>query len=543
MKHRKSAALLLILISLTLPLALAQHVWAWAIGSETEVTNEHVAHQYIAQEGWKLFKYQFGPSEIDSYVGAATEYPSGPNTGWIEGVYDEDMRGENPFSYTATANHPSLRHFWAPHTIGWARDFDDGLGTFDSAANMAIKYFTGGYGLKGSLDSAWGDGQGAVVGQGIPQVYSANKGTAYYWFGHTIHLVQDLAVPAHSHGDAHQEDVWFLADDPDPVHDYVDGKEFNTNANNGRPYADFNDVNPTRYTMWKFQGNAVGRAGVASSMLSSDLPSPQSIVDKYNNSSWPTETMQSVPSGYTANMLPMYILYAETAREAAQYDTKDYNGQSDQGNRNSDYRTIDPTFSYYNNWTQTEIEEVADQMVPNAMYVTAAMIRYFYSRVDSTAPGLSWTNLGGDANNPLNVFASGGLPRSLAVELTVDEPTSGVDQDGFKYFLQKRSGNSWIDIGSPFTTGNSTTLSALSLGDYRVWAKVETGAGLTGESPFGYFTIFVPEPVSCALAAVGAAAMLSFRRRPKLVVQACAFSFTPGSSATLTHTCTCGAPR
>src|ERR1044072_8351488 len=118
MIRRNRAALLIVLATGLLGATAGQRALGWAIGSETAVTNEHVAHQYIAQEGWKLFKDQFGASEIDSYVGAATEYPSGPNTGWIEGVYDEDIRGENPFSYTATANHPSLRHFWSPHTVG-----------------------------------------------------------------------------------------------------------------------------------------------------------------------------------------------------------------------------------------------------------------------------------------------------------------------------------------------------------------------------------------------------------------------------------------
>lgn len=509
MPNRNAAIYFFLTLSATiLSPILLQSARGWAIGSETAVTNEHVAHQWIAQEGWKLFNYQFGPSEIDSYVGAPTEYPNGPNTGWIEGVYDEDIRGENPFKYTADANHPSLRHFWAPHTIGWARDYDDGLYTFDSAPNMAIKYFTGGYGFKGSLDSAWGDNPSATVGQGIPQVYSSGatgKGTAYYYFGHTIHLLGDLAVPAHSHADAHLESSWQLANDPDPVHDYVDGTTFDSNGNNGLPSADFDDVNPTRYKMWKFQGGAVGRPGVIASMRSGDLPSPQQVTARYNNDDWPSETMQSVPSGYNAAMLPMYILYAETAREAAHYDTKDYNGQSDQGSRNSDYRTFD--FGYYNNFTRTEIEEVADQMVPNAMWVTAAMIRFFYSQVDSTPPGLSWRDLGA-VNNPLVFPLGSGGSRSVPIELIVDEPTSGVDQDGFKYFLQKYNGSSWADLGSPRTSSISTILSSLSVGDYRVWAKVENGAGLSGESPFGYFTVAIPEPSAAMLLVLGAAWML-----------------------------------
>jgi hypothetical protein len=489
-----------------------------------QVTNEGVAHQWASMEGWKLYKHQFGPSEIDNFLGTVREYPGGANNLWIEGVYDQDIRGENPFGYTATVNHPSLRHFWSPRSTSatpgggnYSRDFDDGLLNSDSAANMAMKFFTGGYGLTGALDSAWDDGQDAVVGQGITDLYlgngvAADKGKAYYWFGQTVHLLQDIAMPAHALADSHQEGVAILPNDPDPVHDYVDGKEFDDNAGNGLPYADFDDVNPTRYQMWAFQpGGAVGRAGVAASMLSAPLPSPMKILSDFNNSVYPAETLNSVPNNANQRVLPYYLLFAETAREGALFDSKDYPGQSDRNNRNRDHRTIDLTGSFYNNWTRVEIEEVADHTYPTAMYATATAIRYFYSQVDSTAPMLAWNGLTTDSTMPLHcMLAPGQSTRIVSVDIDGMDDVSGVDLDGFTFRLQKRNGNVWLDLGLPLTTGDQASFGPLGVGDYRIWTRVENGAGLTGDSPFGYFSIAIPEPATVTLLA---AAVFLFRRR------------------------------
>jgi len=515
---------------------LVQEARAWAIGSETEVTNTGVAHQWASNEGWKLFKYQFGPSEIDNYLGGVTEFPAGGATDgdnkWIEGVYDEDVKGQNPFNYNATLDHPSFRHFWSPRdTIGpistdYSRDFDDGLDLFPSAANNALKFFTGGRGLTGILDGDWGKGKGfngkPVADKGIEDYYKGSgvgqsKEFAYYWFGHVIHLLQDMAMPAHALSDSHQEigAPGGIGDDPDPLHDWVDGKPFSTSVLTLAPTADFNDVNPTRYERWGFQPNgAVGRAGVPESMQSAPLQSPQQIKSRYDANGYLPETMNSVPNGALGYVLPLYLLFTETAREGALYDSKDYSGQSDRGGRNSDHRFI-PTPGFYDNWTRTELEEVADQVYPKAMYATATAIRYFYSRVDATAPTVTWNGLPTDANAPLFLtLASGQTERSVMAEILASDDISGVDLDGYTFQIQKHNGAAWVDFGGPFT-GSSTTLTGLyGAGQYRAFVRIENGAGLFGSSSFGYFTIApVPEPAAFSLLAIAAPGTAWRRKR------------------------------
>ena len=61
------------------------------------------AHQWITQQGWRLFQSQFGASEIDGFLGEVKEYNQAAEqqlankTRVIQGVYDEDQGGQNPF--------------------------------------------------------------------------------------------------------------------------------------------------------------------------------------------------------------------------------------------------------------------------------------------------------------------------------------------------------------------------------------------------------------------------------------------------------------
>jgi len=515
-----------------LALSFTERAGAWATGSDSEITGTGLAHQWAVQEGWKLFQYQFGSSEIDNYIGGVTEFPPGSaadlNSTVIEGVYDEDVVGQNPMGYDTVLNHPSLRHFWAPRSTGgllgsgdYSRNFDEGLGvlgsgaiglSYDSAPNYAIKYFTGGIGFTGKTDSDWGSGgaQGAVAGKGIRDYYlgngvEQNKQLAYYWFGHVVHLMEDMAVPAHALGDPHLESEFPALNDPDPVHDWVDGKAFSTEGVGGLPHADFNDTNPTRYTLWGFQSGsgAVGRSGVPESMLSAPLLSPQQMRSLYVAGSFAPETMKSVPAGFRNDVLPLYLLFTETARQAALYDSKDVNGQLDQGSRRSGTNIMDTPLNPYNNWTKSEIEEVADHEYPLAMYSTADAIRYFYSQVDNTPPTLSWLGLPSDELTALQLsLRPEQISLTLLVSLLANDDISGVDQNGFVYHVEKLSGESWSDLGDPMTSSNQATLGAFDEGNYRVWAQVENGAGLTGVSPFGYFNV-VPEPSTVALTMVG----------------------------------------
>jgi len=477
--------------------AISQRALAFAIGEEDSVSDKHLAHQWITQQGWRLFQYQFGSSEIDSYLGNVAEYVTGPKAFVIEGVYDEDTKNNNPFNNGGGLDHPSLRHFW-DHNSNFIRVFDDGLGAYDSAANRAVKYFTGGEGVTGVVDSDWGTGPFATAGRGIEQEYAlGNKSLSYYWLGHAAHLLQDLSVPAHSHNDAHLEGFTVIGNDPDPLHDWADGRAFAVSGSGDdvRGPADFNDVDSHRYERWAFNATqkGVGRIGSSEPFVKADIVSPGQIHDRYNNNGYNLEINQSVPSGYTDAILPLYLLELEAAQVSSRYDSKDVDGQLDQGTRRAD-RPRNPLDDIslnpkYNNWTQAELDEVADVVVPAAMYDTAALIRFFYSRIDSTPPVTSIQNLSAQQNNPTRIQLTVNEPqRAINVNAQASD-FSGVDLDGFKYSWEKFDGANWISSAAAQSGTASFNLGNFGPGLYRTRFNVENGAGLLGTSSYAYFQI------------------------------------------------------
>ena len=67
---------------------------------------------------------------------------------------------------------------------------------YDSSVDRAQKYFTGGFGLKGSYDKGWGKKE--VEGHGILWHYKhGDTALAYWYLGHAAHLLEDATVPAH----------------------------------------------------------------------------------------------------------------------------------------------------------------------------------------------------------------------------------------------------------------------------------------------------------------------------------------------------------
>ena len=90
---KRIALTFLTLVSATCP------AWGYATG---DGAGGHLAHQWITQEAWRLFRSQFGPTELDAFVGDVREYPDGLNDRFIEGAYDEDVPGENPWGEGAT---------------------------------------------------------------------------------------------------------------------------------------------------------------------------------------------------------------------------------------------------------------------------------------------------------------------------------------------------------------------------------------------------------------------------------------------------------
>jgi hypothetical protein len=463
-------------------------------------SGEHLAHQWLTQQAYLLFADQFGQSEISQYLGDYSVDNSGTDTTrttLIEGVYDEDVQGANPFgqgtpglSPVLDFDHPSTNHFWAHHFFDWGRDFDDGISIKDSAANRAIKYFTGGRGLTGTVDAAWGSGQGAVRDEGIPYVYStaSNKPFAYYWLGHAAHLLQDLTLPAHALADSH-----FTGLDDDPVHDWIDGVEFSANGTgaDGRPPAGVTDVSTHRYQQWAFQPSlgGVGRLANPISVITGPLRSPQQL----SSMALPPEQQSSIPANPRDDVLPLYRLFLDVAGRADDFDSKDVNGQVTGGSLRGDPFADD---NDYNNWTRTDLNSVADVVAPLAIKSTAELFRYFFSEVDSSPPQVSVRGISTGFANPTHINT-----QSLDLIADVVENVSGVDKSGYRFEVQKGGGLDWEPTISTWPAQSDTrtvsrTIGSLSDGLYRVRAIATNGAGMEGKSEWGYVAIdtSVPSP-------------------------------------------------
>ena len=475
-------------------------------------------HQWITQQAWLFFRSQFGASEIDDYLGEVRAYEQPGDLGdankrrVIQGVYDEDIAGRNPFGETV----PTLRHFWE-HDAGYVRQYNDGLAAADSAANRAPAYFTGGEDLKAEFNSSWGNGQGAEGDHGIIWQYEnagagGTKDRAYYWLGSVAHLLQDMGLPSHVHGDDHVELGGGVTGDPDIIHDWVDGRAFSDSIfQNPTRRAAFNDTQPRRWENWAFHAGpgGVGRMGGTQPLITADIRSPAAVLAA--EGALPDQSQKDTIAANLALFdltRPLFNLFLETAGRADDFDTIDVDGEKDKKGK-SDRSTFD--LNGYDNWTMLELNQVADATVPVAMRSTAELFRYFYSLVDPTPPELSLDLLGDLAlsTNPLEPtdHPSGLVPfQSMVTELT-----SGYDLDGFSYDFDVWNGMGWDDYFLvPAAAGAIHQF--LTPGLYRVKAAVQNGAGLTGQSGF-YYVNAIPEPQSLTLLAITLTAAAFPRRR------------------------------
>ena len=82
-------------------------------------------------------------------------------------------------------------------------------------------------------------------------------------------------------------------------------------------------------------------------------------------------------------------IFLESASLADNYDTKDYLGQYDQGNRRGSTGLAGVGFDEF---SRDELNEMADVLVPQAIRSTAELIRYFYSQVDFVPPSLAFAD-------------------------------------------------------------------------------------------------------------------------------------------------------
>jgi len=146
---------------------------------------EPPVHQWIALQAYNKLSSGQLKTELGQYLPTSSSsayYSSSFNPysyGWpnntnsyafssaalIEGIWEED----NPETRV-------LEHFWLPEG-----GYDAGLFTYHSALKIALedRFFT------------------ALL------VYNTDKAASYYWLGRTVHLLEDMSVPAHTLLDVH----------------------------------------------------------------------------------------------------------------------------------------------------------------------------------------------------------------------------------------------------------------------------------------------------------------------------------------------------
>lgn len=379
-------------------------------------------HQFIGQQGADLFARQFGTTSLTDQL-----------QWFIQGIHDEDEQALNPFGQDFVANHPSTRHFWG-HDVSFNRDPVDGLSGFDSAPNRAVKYITGGFGFdgfQGGLD-AWGDGPkrpgqvNATPGEGAAQLYSADPETAFYYLGHAVHLLQDMSVPAHVHNDPHLELGAPL--DPDPYHDWVDGREFSTSILAGNRQSYFNNVDPDRWTNYG---------------LTSDPP---------------IRTASQITAATTlinaVDVAALFRLFSSTAGLADDFDSKDVNGQVDAGVRRTRHQASLVDLLNYNDWDEADLDQMATILVPRAILDTAESVRYYYSVVDSQPAEIKFiAHPTTDENNPHTV--SNPVIRLKVAATDSDTGDSGISKDRFTLRYREKAPNGnwteWMEPGSAWS--------------------------------------------------------------------------------------------
>lgn len=363
-----------------------------------------------------MFQTEFGLDRL----GRLDLYPT-----MSVGAFDEDEVGANPFGENSTANHPSIRHFWAHDFFGFGRTVDDGLFLADSAPNRSEKYFTGGIGFAGGLDGDWGLGGGinaAQAGEGITalMLQSGQEVKGAYWLGHVMHLLQDMAVPAHAHADPHL-DVAGVSVDADPYHDWIDGHDFNILPD---PISDrwssFNDSNANRRALYY----------------------PPITTDRLTAIRSPDEIENALGG---TGLGALYTLFLQTADTAAQFDTKDYDGSVNAGSvRGSEL--IFSSIERYFHFTREVLNNQASVLVPLTINSGAELIRYFYSTFDQELPvvDLASTFTSTDENAPQSLLKDSF--EVTAVGSDQDTGDSGVGKDKFQMeYREKRSDGTWGD--------------------------------------------------------------------------------------------------
>ncbi len=246
-------------------------------------------------QGSRYYAGDFNPSTDAPTWGDSDDGVANSNTAILEGAWEEDE---------PSPGRDSIDHFWLPdngYDFGFRNPI---LGDGVSAVSLAQTYF-----------------ETAIAS------YPANRAIAYYWLGRVVHLLSDMAVPAHVHNDCHAV-ILGCGDE--------DYEKWTADAEHYKSYAS---------------------SGVATDYSSLDMRA------SYNNS-W---------SLYSNDSRSTYLfkLFLDMAEFSDQFESDGVAGES-------------PLHGYCHNGdiscdlTDAECENHADELLPQAMKQVAGLYQLFW---------------------------------------------------------------------------------------------------------------------------------------------------------------------
>jgi uncharacterized repeat protein (TIGR02543 family) len=377
-------------------------------------------HQWIAREAYNYFVSQIEGSELGDYLGTISGSFITANADLLEGTFAEDRSNRDPLFQGSgdpdPINGPFMRHF-CKGADGSELEYGLFWDIYDSAYEQGIRIWD---------DYAKPD-------------YPGNKPRAYYRFGHVVHLLTDMTVPAHTHNDEH------------PI---------------SEPYEDSIGANEW-FKSWYF--------GCTRSNLSSVWDYPLSV--DYSD---------------------LRSIFYTTANYTEDYDSGDVSGDVSKGS--SPYYPADYPATWHRpgevsrdgGMSSTELTITGDDLMPYAIRRMADLYRFWYKEVDSSDPLVDLTYpTSGEANDPTihNTLSAFDLIASAG------DGESGILKNGCQFVWAYWTGSAWSGWSAvspspttsfvPFTPTQGETL-------YAFQVLAENGGGHQAWSAVKYLRVIIP---------------------------------------------------
>ncbi|MBI3037337.1 VCBS repeat-containing protein [Candidatus Woesearchaeota archaeon] len=385
-------------------------------------------HQYITNESgviWPLI-----PFEIKSHLFNPLN----------KSIDDEDYdAGDDIILGSGEEDRPSINtrnHLWnpdAPNSHAIYGFYDDGVGNFGSAYRKAVKWW------KTKV---------------IPLYLRGDINQSYYWFGRVVHLLEDQAIPAHAHVDAHP-----------PV----------------GPLSDtFEDYSKTVFN------NYHGASYSNKFYYYEDLPNT-------------TSSLWAEVDASDKDAIELFRLFWFTAQRSQYFASDNKQGNDYYVNLSGAQKTFNPslwsgeTVNLTANTTDqvaTHLNDISNAEIPHAMRAVAGLYRLFWDAVQIDWPTdhhdyrrTGFTLLKGDVNKASDIDASNvALKQNISSDILIRPSISDIDGNGHQEVVTV-----FYELSSGGTVASNTEIHAIERRPkwYAPW-QIETEERWKKEIPLTY---------------------------------------------------------